>query len=397
VNAMAGFPAARPAADSSICPPPSESDVRFLQRVSGFCREEVDPHTCDWDLAEEIPREVFSRAAAVGLCGMLAPVEFGGLGLSMQTYARAIQEVGKHDGALGMNLAAHNALLMGHILHHGSEKQRRRWVPPLAGGASLGAWALTEPAAGSDASALETTGTLQEDGWRISGRKLFITGGRRADVLVVIAVTGTAENGRREISAFLVPGSGVQPVRKVPTLGMRASDTAEIRLEGAQGELVGERGSGQKQFLSVLDQGRIGIAALAIGIGRAALETAIAWVKQRQVFLRPLADQQLVQAMLADNATELDAAELLTLRAAAMQDAGQPTTKESAMAKLYASEAACRACDSALQLHGGRGYSRDLPLERYMRDARLCRIGEGASEVLRVVIAREIFGVTRRS
>ena len=256
---------------------------------------------------------------------------------------------------------------------------------------------MTEPAVGSDASALETTGTLQEDGWRISGRKLFITGGRRADVLVVIAVTGTAENGRREISAFLVPGSGVQPVRKVPTLGMRASDTAEIRLEGAQGELVRERGSGQKQFLSVLDQGRIGIAALAIGIGRAALETAIAWVKQRQVFLRPLADQQLVQAMLADNATELDAAELLTLRAAAMQDAGQPTTKESAMAKLYTSETACQTCDNALQLHGRRGYSRDLPLERYMRDARLCRIGEGASEVLRVVIAREIFGVTRRS
>ena len=363
----------------------NDREREFLKAVAGFCHAQVDPFCEQWEKEETLPREIFLAAGEVGLMGMLAPQKFGGLGLSFVAYIAVLKEVARHYAALALNLATHNSLCIGQILAFGSAAQKERCLPRLARGEWLSAWALTEPAAGSDCGSMETTATEKKDGWEINGQKMFTTQGTRADILVVMAVTGA-----KEMSAFLVNKNQVKAVRKIPTYGMKASDTAELRFDHAQAELLGEAGKGRAQALLMLDRGRIGIAALALGIAEAAYDAARKHALKRTQFGRPIQDFQAIQWMLADSATELEAAELLIMRAATMQDQGLKTTKESAMAKLFTSEAATRICNRALQVHGGYGYSRDYPLERYLRDVKLCEIAEGTSEIQRMLIARKV-------
>lgn len=369
-----------------------EPERTFLQTVRDFCREEVAPNAAAWDAAEDLPRDIFAKAAHIGLIGLNAPAEYGGRAYTFVTSTLAAVELARWEGALALDLAAANALGLGHLLAFGTPAQKQRWAPGLIAGDILAAWALTEPEAGSDTGGMLTKAALQADrAWQVNGHKTFITQGRKADILVVMAATGVGPSGRAEISAFLVEKSGVTGVRKIPTMGMRASETSELRFENAPAELLGDNpGKGQSQALTILDRGRIGVAAVALGIGRAAYEAGLRHVVTRKQFGKPLAELQSIQNMLADSATELDAAALLTLRAAELQDRGLRTTRESAQAKLYASEASTRACNRAMQMMGGRGYSRDYPVERYLRDAKLCEIGEGASEIQRLVIARNL-------
>jgi alkylation response protein AidB-like acyl-CoA dehydrogenase len=294
-------------------------------------------------------------------------------------------------GALAIDIAAHNALAVGHILSQGTKAQHRKVFPRLVNGDWIGAWALTEPEAGSDSGGIQTTAVeLKGGGWELNGFKRFITLGRKADALVVMAASGLNEKGRKEISAFLVEKSQIRPVRKVPTCGLRASETSEFRLVGARAELLGPRGSGQAAALACLDKGRIGVAAVSLGLARAALDAALRHAVTRKQFGKRLADFQAIQFMLADCDVELRAAELLVLEAAILATKGARHTSQSSAAKLFASEAASRICNRALQIHGGYGYTRDIPIERYWRDARLSEIGEGSSEVQRIVISRAL-------
>jgi alkylation response protein AidB-like acyl-CoA dehydrogenase len=366
------------------------ADREYLRRVEEFCQARVVPHAAKWDDDENLPREIFTEAGQLGLLGMIAPPELGGRGMSFVAYAQTIMALGRHCAALALDIAAHNSLSLGHILTFGSDAQRKRYVPKLASGQWLGAWALTEANAGSDTSALESMAVPQGDQWQLTGGKMFITQGRRADVLVVMARTGKASDPKPEISAFIVHAQHRQIVRKIPTYGVKSSDTAEIRFDRAPAELLGRRGKGRENALSLLDRGRIGIAALSVGIARAARDAAAAYALRRKQFAKPIADFQAVQWMLADSSVDLDAAELLTLRAAAMEDRREKCSREASMAKLFASEAATRICNKAMQVLGGRGYTRDYPVERYLRDAKLCEIAEGTSEVQRLIIARQV-------
>ena len=370
----------------------NDREQQFLKKVRDFCRTQVDPHCEQWEKEESLPREIFSAAGKVGLTGMLAPQKFGGLGLSFVGYVTALKEVARHFGALALNLATHNSLCVGQILAFGSSVQKERCLPRLTSGEWLSAWALTEPKAGSDCGSMETTGEEKKNGWELNGQKTFITQGGRADILIVIAVTGTKAEGGKELSAFLVAKDQVQASRRIPTYGMRASDTSELRLDHAKAELLGKRGEGRYQALQMLDRGRISIATLALGIAEAAYDAARQHAARRKQFGHTISDFQAVQWLLADSAVDLEAAELLIQRAAAMQDQGLKTTKESSMAKLFAAEAATRVCNRALQVHGGSGYSRDYPLERYLRDVKLCEIAEGTSEIQRLIIARKVLG-----
>jgi alkylation response protein AidB-like acyl-CoA dehydrogenase len=369
--------------------PPTEA--KFLNRVAAFAATEVAPHASAWEEAEALPRKVFTAAGRLGLMGVTAPTALGGQGFGYVTYALAIREIAKYQGALAIDLAAHNALAVGHILAAGTAAQHRAVFPRLVNGDWLGAWALTEPEAGSDSGGVQTVATDQADGsWELNGFKRFITSGSTAEMLVVMAASGTTEKGRKEISAFLVEQSQIKPQRKIPTCGLRASDTSEFRLEHARGELLGARGSGQIVALQCLDKGRIGVAAVSLGLARAALDAALKHVVGRMQFGKRLADFQAMQFMLADCETELQAAELLVLQAAILATKGVPHAKESSVAKLLASEAASRICNRVLQIHGGYGYTRDIPIERLWRDARLSEIGEGSSEVQRIVISRAL-------
>lgn len=370
--------------------PLDERERAFLNQTVEFCRSHVAPACEQWEKDELLPREIFTQAGRAGLMGMTLSPELGGQGLSFAAYVQVIIEVAQHYAALALDIATHNSLCIGHILNFASEAQKQRYLPRLASGEWLAAWALTELHAGSDCGGMETTAVETQTGWELTGHKMFITQGRRGDILIVLAKTGTTADGQKELSAFLVHKEQVQVVRKIPTYGMKASDTAEIRFDHARAELLGERGQGRRQALIMLERGRIGIAALAVGIATAAFNAARGHAVRREQFSQPIADFQAIQWMLADSATELEAAELLTLRAASMQDQGLRTPKESAMAKLFASETATRICNRALQIHGGYGYSRDLPLERYLRDVKLCEIAEGTSEVQRLVITRQL-------
>jgi len=373
----------------------NEREQALLDRVREFCATDVLPNCEKWEQDEDLPRDIFSKAGRLGLMGINTPVDLGGQGLTVLASAWIVREIGQHHAALALDIAAHNALCVGHILQAGSDAQKRRVFPRLVNGEWLGAWALTEATAGSDISGIQTTATETKEGWEISGTKTFITQGRRADILVVMADTGTTNKGKKEISAFLVAKDQVKPVRKILTYGMKSSETSEIRFDQARGELLGQRGQGQKHALTILDRGRIGIAALALGIARGALKAACRHALRRNQFGKPIAEFQAIQWMLADSATELEAAELLTFRAAALQDQGLNTPRESAMAKLFASEAADRICNRSMQIHGGTGYSRDQPIERYLRDVKLCAIGEGTSQIQRLVIARHVLDEAR--
>ena len=369
----------------------SPAEAAFLQDVAAFVAAKVAPFADEWERAEELPRAVFRQAGRLGLMGVTVPRRLGGRGFGYATYALAIREIAKHQGALAIDIAAHNALAVGHILSQGSRAQHRRVFPRLVNGDWIGAWALTEPEAGSDSAGVLTTAVERAPGrWELNGFKRFITLGRKADALVVMAATGVNEKGRKEISAFLVAKSQIRPLRKVPTCGLRASETSEFHLVKARGELLGERGSGQAAALACLDKGRIGVAAVSLGLARAALDASLRHAVTRRQFGKRLADFQAIQFMLADCEVELRAAELLVLEAAILATKGARHTKASAIAKLFASEAASRICNRALQIHGGTGYTRDIPIERYWRDARLSEIGEGSSEVQRIVISRAL-------
>ncbi|SDS35607.1 acyl-CoA dehydrogenase family protein [Opitutus sp. GAS368] len=369
----------------------SPAEIAFLKKVAHFAATEIAPHADAWEKSEELPRAVFMKAGKLGLLGMTAPRARGGQGFGYAAYALAIRELAKHQAAFAIDLAAHNALGSGHLLAAGNPAQHKRVLTKLLKGTWLAAWALTEPEAGSDSGGVQTTATEVSPGkWELNGFKRYITLGRSSDIVIVMAVSGQTAEGRKEISAFLVERAEIIPVRKVPTCGLRASDTAEFKLVKAKAELVGPRGTGQATALACLDKGRIGVAAVSLGLARAALDAALKHALNRRQFGKRLADFQALQFMLADCEVELRAAEALVLQATALASRGERHTIESSVAKLYASEAASRICSRALQIHGGYGYTRDIPVERYWRDARLSEIGEGSSEVQRIVISRAL-------
>lgn len=370
--------------------PLDDESRAFLKAVEEFGRSAVAPFADQWDHDEQLPREIFTQAGKIGLMGMVAPKEFGGSGLSYVTAALAVKELGKTYASLAMDIAAHNALAVGQINMFGTDEQKQKYLPRLTSGEWIGAWGLTEPNAGSDTGGIETKAEAHGDHWQVNGMKHFITTGRVADLVVVIATTGRTDTGKNEISAFIMMKDQVEGVRKIHTYGMRASETSELRFTNSKAEILGERGRGREQALTVLDRGRISIAALAVGIAEAAFDRANSYANERKQFGHPIGNFQAIQWMLVDSAMELEASEVMMLHAAHLQDRGENTTKESAMAKLFASESAVKICDRSMQIHGGYGYSRDLPIERYLRDAKLCTIGEGTSEVQRLVIARHV-------
>jgi alkylation response protein AidB-like acyl-CoA dehydrogenase len=351
-----------------------------------------------WDEASEFPLAVIKKLGAMGLLGILVPPEYGGAGMGYVDYVLALEELSAVDGSIGLTLAAHNSLGTNHIFLSGSATQRRKYLPQLATGEWLAAWALTEPGSGSDASNARTTAEKRGDRYVLNGTKNFITNGHYADVIVVIAVTDKTK-GTHGLSAFIVEKDtkGFRPGKKENKLGLRASDTAELIFEDCEipaENLVGVEGEGFVDAMRVLDGGRISIAALSLGIGRGALDAALKYVKERRQFGKAIAEFQGIQWKLADMATSLDAARLLTQRAAVLKDAGRKVTRESSMAKLHASEVAVHLCNEAVQLLGGYGFIKDYPVEKFYRDVKLCTIGEGTSEIQRMVIAREILKVS---
>ncbi len=373
----------------------SEQQEILRRTVREFAEAEIRPHVMAWDEAQHFPSELMPRLGALGLMGIQIPEDYGGAGMSAVDYCICIEELARVDPSVALSVAAHNGLCTAHLFMFGSEAQKRRYVEGLARGEQVGAWGLTEPQAGSDAGAIQTRAAREAGGWVIDGSKAFTTHGRVGDVMVAMAVTDRAA-GRHGISAFVVERGtpGMASGRKENKLGMRASDTSEVVFDHCRvgdGQLLGREGEGFHDAMRVLDAGRIGIAALAVGLAQGAHEAALAYAKQRQQFGRPISSFQAVQWKLADDATAIEAARLLTYRAAALQDAGAPrTTRESAMAKLFASEAAVRAAENGVQIHGGYGFVKDYPAEKFFRDVKLTTIGEGTSEIQRLVIAREL-------
>jgi alkylation response protein AidB-like acyl-CoA dehydrogenase len=371
------------------------AELAALQRtVREFCEAEVKPKARAWDDAEVFPRETVRRLGELGILGMNVPEEYGGSGLGALGIATVVEEVARYDGSLALTVASHNGLCTGHLRHFGTPEQKRRWLPKLASGETLGAWALTETSSGSDAGSMATRAVKKGDRWILNGTKMWITQGTVAGIYVVLAVT-SPEEGKGGITAFLVePGTpGFKAVPIKGKMGMRSSDTAELVFEDCEvpaENRLGPEGRGYTDTLRILDRGRISIGALAVGLARGALEESRAYAKERRAFGRPIADFQAIRFYLADMRTETDAARLLVQRAAFLADRGRPFTREASMAKVFAAEAAMRACNKAIQIHGGYGYTKEFPVERYLRDAKLCEIGEGTSEVQRMVIAREL-------
>jgi len=386
------------AAEANTFPFTLTEDQEALRReIRDFAAREIAPNVSRWDEASEFPADVVKQLGQMGLLGVTFPAELGGAGLGYVDYMLAIEELSAVDGSIGIIVAAHNSLCTNHIFLAGNDAQKQKYIPRLASGEWLGAWGLTEPGSGSDAAGARTTAVRKGDQWILNGNKTFITNGHYADVSVVIAVTDKSQ-GTHGLSAFIVEKGthGFRPGKKENKLGLRASDTSELIFEDCAipaENLLGELGQGFVDAMRTLDGGRISIAALALGIGRGALDASVKYVKQRRQFGKAIAEFQGIQWKLADMATELDAARLLTLRAAVLKDAGRRVTQESAMAKLYASEVAVRICDEAVQLHGGYGFIKDYPVEKFYRDVKLCTIGEGTSEIQRMVIGREILNV----
>jgi hypothetical protein len=375
----------------------TEDQEQLRREIRDFAAREIAPNVLRWDEASEFPHDVVKQLGAMGMLGVIFPPEYGGAGLGYTDYMLAIEELSAVDGSIGIIVAAHNSLCTNHIFLAGSEAQKKKYVSKLATGEHLGAWALTEPGSGSDASAARTTAARRGDQWVLNGNKTFITNGHYADVSVIIAVTDKSQ-GTHGLSAFIVEKGtpGFRPGKKENKLGLRASDTSELIFEDCAipaENLLGKEGEGFIDAMRTLDGGRISIAALSLGIARGALDASVKYVKERRQFGKAIAEFQGIQWKLADMATELDAARLLTLRAAVLKDAGKRVTQESAMAKLYASEVAVKICNEAVQLHGGYGFIKDYPVEKFYRDVKLCTIGEGTSEIQRMVIGREILKV----
>ncbi len=376
----------------------TEDQEALRKEIRQFAAREIAPHVSEWDEKSEFPAAVVKKLGQMGLLGVIFPPEYGGAGMGYVDYVLAIEELSAVDGSVGIIVAAHNSLGTNHIFLAGNEAQKRKYVPKLAGGEWLGAWGLTEPGSGSDAGGARTTAVRKGDTWVLNGTKTFITNGSYADTAVVIAVTDKSK-GTHGLSAFVVEKGmkGFRPGKKENKLGLRASDTAELIFEDCEipaENLLGVEGEGFVDSMRVLDGGRISIAALSLGIARGALDAATKYVKERRQFGKAIAEFQGIQWKLADMATELDAARLLTQRAAVLKDSGRAVTRESAMAKLFASEVAVRICNEAVQLFGGYGFIKDYPAEKFYRDVKLCTIGEGTSEIQRMVIARELLKVT---
>ncbi|MDQ2926470.1 MAG: acyl-CoA dehydrogenase [Acidobacteriota bacterium] len=373
----------------------TEEQEQLRREVRTFAEREVAPHVSEWDEKSEFPHQVVKKLGEMGLMGVIFPEELGGAGMGYVEYVLAVEELSRVDGSVGIIVASHNSLCTNHIMLGGDDTQRKRWVTKLASGQWLGAWGLTEPGSGSDAGGMRTTAVRGDGGWVLNGSKTFITNGTYADCALVLAVTDKEKGTRGGISAFVVEKGtpGFRPGKKENKLGLRASDTAELIFENCvvpEENLVGKIGDGFKDAMRVLDGGRVSIAALSLGMARGALDAAVKYATTRKQFGKAISEFQAIQFKLADMATQLDAAWLLTMRAARMKDAGQKITMESAMAKLYASEAACRICDEGVQIHGGYGFIKDYPAEKFYRDVKLCTIGEGTSEIQRLVISREL-------
>ena len=370
-------------------------DQELLRRsVREFAERELRPHVMEWDEAQQFPRALLARFAELGLMGIQFPEQYGGAAMFAVDYCICIEELARVDPSVCLSIAAHNGLGAAHIFMFGTEEQKQRYLVPLATGQQLAAWGLTEASAGSDAASMRTTAVRDGDDWVITGTKQFITHGGTGDVMVVMAVTNKAK-GSRGISAFIIERGtpGLRAGKKENKLGMRASDTSEVILEQCRvpaSQMLGAEGQGFVNALQVLDAGRIGIAALSVGLAQGAYEAARSYAFERKQFGQPIGTFQSIRAKLVDNATRIDAARLLTYRAASMKDDGQRTTLEAAMAKLYASEIAVRAAEDGVQIHGGYGFVKDYPAEKYFRDVKLTTIGEGTSEIQRLVIARQL-------
>jgi len=380
----------------------SEEQQLLRKTVRDFAETEIGPHSREWDEAQAFPRDVFAKLAALGLMGVCWPEEHGGAGLSTLDWALVMEELARVDAGVALSLTAHHSLASAHIFLAGDEEQKSLFLAPLARGEKVGCWGLTEPGSGSDAGGMRTTAVRDGDGWVLNGSKSFITNGGVADLAVVLAVTDR-EKGSRGISAFVIErgAPGFRSGKKEDKLGCRASDTSELILEDCRlpaGRLLGGEGRGFIDTLKILDRGRVGIAAFSVGIAQASIEAAIRYAGEREQFGHPLANFQAIQFKIADMATQVDAARLLTWRAAALADVGKTLTTEASMAKLFAGEMAVQVALEAVQIHGGYGYLKDYPVERYLRDAKLGTIGEGTSEVQRMVIARQLLdlrGVVR--
>jgi alkylation response protein AidB-like acyl-CoA dehydrogenase len=373
----------------------SEHHALLRKTVRDFARAEVAPHARAWDEEERFPKEIVPRLAELGLLGIRIPEEYGGSGMDTTSYAICVEEIARVDGSLALTVASHNGLGTGHILAFGDEAQKKRYLPKAARGEWLAAWALTEPGSGSDSAGLRTTARREGGDWVLNGTKMFITQGSVGGFCVVLARTNPDAQKQKGITAFVVEHGtkGFSTSKHLEKLGCRSSDTCELTFEDVRvpdAQRLGEVDRGFMDTMQILDRGRISIAAMALGLGYGALEMAVAYAKDRKQFGKPIADFQAVQWMLADSKVELDAAALLVYRAAWLADEKRPYAQEASMAKLYASEAATRACNRSLQVHGGYGYTREFAVERHLRDAKLCEIGEGTSEVQRMVIAKHL-------
>jgi len=381
----------------------TDEQQQLRRTVREFAEAEILPHVMEWDEVSKFPSEIIPKLADMGFLGVIFPEKYGGAGMGYVEYAIIIEELSRVDGSIGIIVAAHNSLCTNHIYKFGTEEQKKKYVTPLAQGNKLGCWSLTEPEAGSDAGGTRTTAVRKDGGWLINGSKTFTTNGHYADVCVGMAVTDASKKSHG-ISAFIVEKGtpGFRPGKKENKLGLRASDTSEVVFTDCRvpaENLLGKEGEGFVNSLQILDGGRISIASLGLGMAQGAYECSVKYAKQRKQFGKPIGDFQAIQFKLADMATQIEAARLLTYQAAWLADraiaAGDDDsriTRESSMAKLYAGEVAVRVANEAVQIHGGYGFIKDYPAEKYYRDVKLCTIGEGTSEIQRLVIARQILG-----
>ena len=372
----------------------NDEQLDLRKTVREFAEREIRPHVMEWDEASQFPLDTIKELGKLGLMGIIFPAEYGGAGMGYVEYVIAIEELSRVDGSVGIIVAAHTSLCSNHIFIAGSEEQKRKYIPKLATGEFIGAWGLTEPGSGSDAGGARCSAVRKGNKWVLNGTKTFCTNGHYADVMVVIAVTDKTAH-THGLSAFVVEKGtkGFRAGKKENKLGLRASDTAEMIFEDCEipaENLIGKEGDGFIDAMRVLDGGRISIAALGLGMAQGAYESALNYSKERKQFGKAISEFQAIQWKLADMSVEIDAARLLTMRSAWMKDDGQKTTLESSMAKLYTSEVAVRAANEAVQIHGGYGFIKDYPAEKFYRDVKLCTIGEGTSEIQRLVIARQI-------
>lgn len=372
----------------------TEEQFQMKMSVREFAEAEIAPHVLEWDETQHFPVEIMPKLGDLGLLGILFPEEYGGAGLGYVEYATAIEELSRVDGSVGISVAAHNSLCSNHIYQFGNDAQKQKYLVPLARGEHLGAWGLTEPGAGSDASGTRTTAVRNNGGWIINGSKNFITHAIHADTCVAFASNDRSKHSKG-ITAFIFEKGmkGFAPSKKENKLGLRASETASVIFEDCfvpDENRLGDEGMGFVNAMEILDGGRISIAALAVGIAQGAYESAVRYSAERQQFGKAIREFQAIQFKLADMATQIDAARLLMYRAAWLKDQGKKTTRESSMAKLFAGEMSVHVCEEAIQIHGGYGYTKDYPPEKFWRDSKLCTIGEGTSEIQRIIIAREI-------